>query len=121
LFGLARGLVIVVVAFLFFNWLVQPPERQPDWVRNAKSRVVLENTGKMLMSMLPDDPEGYLRRFRGPREGEEPPTEPAAPPAPQQRGAASGRAFAGNDEQPGYDRADLVRMQQLLDATVKQR
>src|SRR5262245_34042380 len=33
LFGLARGLLIVVVAFLFFDWLVQPPEKQPEWVR----------------------------------------------------------------------------------------
>ena len=36
LFGLARGLLIVVVAFLFFIWLV-PDEQRPDWVINAKS------------------------------------------------------------------------------------
>src|SRR5687768_6460093 len=48
-FGLARGLVIVVVAFLFFSWLV--PERgQPEWVRDAKSRMVLQGTGQWLMS-----------------------------------------------------------------------
>jgi len=34
LFGLARGLVIVVVAFLFFAWLV-PDRSQPEWVRPA--------------------------------------------------------------------------------------
>src|SRR5271154_6292546 len=32
LFGLARGLVIVVVAFMFFNWLV-PDRSQPEWVK----------------------------------------------------------------------------------------
>ena len=37
LFGLARGLIIVVVAFLFFSWLV-PTNKQPEGVRNAKSR-----------------------------------------------------------------------------------
>ena len=42
LFGLARGLIIVVVAFLFFSWLV-PGNKQPEGVRNAKSRVVLED------------------------------------------------------------------------------
>jgi membrane protein required for colicin V production len=72
LFGLGRGLIIVVVAFLFFAWLV-PDARQPDWVRNAKSRVVLQGTGNWLMSMLPDDPEGYLRRLRRkPGEEQEP-------------------------------------------------
>jgi len=56
LFGLGRGLVIVVVAFLFFAWLV-PDRSQPEWVRDAKSRVVLQSTGQWLISMLPDDPE----------------------------------------------------------------
>src|SRR5213083_3408635 len=64
LFGLARGLVIVVVAFLFFAWLV-PDRSQPEWVKNAKSRVVLQGTGQWLMSMLPDDPEStILRRLK---------------------------------------------------------
>src|SRR3954449_2874338 len=37
LFGLARGLVIVVVAFLFFAWLV-PDRSQPDWIRRSEER-----------------------------------------------------------------------------------
>ena len=56
LFGLGRGLIIVVVAFLFFAWLV-PERSQPEWVRGAKSKVVLQSTGQWLISMLPDDPE----------------------------------------------------------------
>jgi membrane protein required for colicin V production len=64
LFGLARGLVIVVVAFLFFAWLV-PDRSQPEWIRSAKSRVVLQGTGDWLMSMLPDDPEStILKRLK---------------------------------------------------------
>jgi len=59
LFGLARGLIIVVVAFQFFTWLV-PDRSQPGWVRAAKSRVVLAGTGQWLMSMLPDDPESAI-------------------------------------------------------------
>src|SRR6516225_3482310 len=75
LFGLARGLVIVVVAFLFFAWLV-PDRSQPEWVRSAKSRVVLQGTGDWLMSMLPDDPEStILKRLKKPKpEEDEPPT-----------------------------------------------
>src|ERR1700709_606618 len=44
LFGLARGLLIIVVAFQFFVWLV-PEKGQPGWVRSAKSLSVLEKTG----------------------------------------------------------------------------
>ena len=64
LFGLARGLLIVVVAYQFFVWLV-PDKQQPDWVRNAKSRTVLDSTGEWLKSLLPDDPENtILKRFK---------------------------------------------------------
>ena len=67
LFGLARGLVIVVVAFLFFTWLV-PDRSQPEWVKSAKSRVVLAGTGQWLMSMLPEDPEStILKRLKRPK------------------------------------------------------
>jgi membrane protein required for colicin V production len=59
LFGLARGLIIVVIAFQFFVWLV-PDRSQPQWVKGAKSRVVLTSTGQWLMSMLPDDPESTI-------------------------------------------------------------
>ncbi|MBX6426926.1 MAG: CvpA family protein [Variibacter sp.] len=115
LFGLARGLVIVVVAFLFFVWLV-PERSQPDWVRNAKSRVVLQSTGQALMSMLPDDPEGYLRRLRRPREEQEPDSAPATPADPRPQRSEAAPPARGQDEQPGYDRADRVGMQRLLEA-----
>ena len=74
LFGLGRGLVIVVVAFLFFAWLV-PERSQPEWVRGAKSKVVLQSTGQWLMSMLPDDPEStILKRLKRQKpEDQEPP------------------------------------------------
>jgi membrane protein required for colicin V production len=67
LFGLARGLVIVVVAFMFFNWLV-PDRSQPEWVRAAKSKVVLTGTGQWLMSMLPEDaPNTILNKIKKPK------------------------------------------------------
>ena len=73
LFGLARGLIIVVVAFVFFDWLV-PQKSQPEAVRNAKSRVVLQGTGNWLMSLLPDDPEStILKRLKRPKGDEEDP------------------------------------------------
>jgi membrane protein required for colicin V production len=75
LFGLARGLIIVVVAFLFFSWLV-PANKQPDGVRNAKSRVVLENTGEWLQALLPQDMDNYLSQWFKRRKDDEPPDAP---------------------------------------------
>jgi len=67
LFGLGRGLILVVIAFLFFVWLV-PDRSQPEWVRGAKSKVVLQSTGDWLKAMLPDDPEStILKRLKKPK------------------------------------------------------
>jgi membrane protein required for colicin V production len=71
LFGLARGLIIVVVAFIFFDWLV-PAKSQPDMIRNARSRIVLQNTGEWLKGLLPEDPENtILKKLKKPKPGEE--------------------------------------------------
>jgi membrane protein required for colicin V production len=117
LFGLARGLIIVVVAFLFFAWLV-PEKSWPEWVRNAKSRVVLHSTGQALMSMLPDDPEGYLRRLRRPRDEQEP--QDAPPATRSERGGTTGPPQTA-DEQRGYGRADRVGLDQLLQGSTSPR
>jgi membrane protein required for colicin V production len=60
LFGLTRGLLIVVVAFVFFDWLV-PAKSQPTWVTNAKSLVVLRKVGDDLISMSPDIEAWYSK------------------------------------------------------------
>jgi membrane protein required for colicin V production len=80
LFGLARGLLIMVVAYLFFSWLV-PDKQRPDWVANAKSRTMLDSTGEWLKGLLPDDPEStILKRFKKNKpEEEQTDTEPAVP------------------------------------------
>ncbi len=94
--------LIVVVGFLFLAWLV-PDRSQPEWVRNAKSRVVLKGTGDWLMSMLPDDPEGYLRKLKRPKPEEEPQDPPTRGRGALDRplGIAQARAQA-----TGYDRFD---------------
>jgi membrane protein required for colicin V production len=76
-FGLARGLLIIVVAFLFFSWLVQE-KQQPEWVTKAKSLGVLQTSGEWLKSILPEDIEKYFPKKRKP-EDEQSDTEPAAP------------------------------------------
>jgi membrane protein required for colicin V production len=62
-FGAARGILLLVIALLFFSWLVQAP---PSWVANARSKPMLDDLGQTLMAALPDDVEAaLLKRFRG--------------------------------------------------------
>jgi membrane protein required for colicin V production len=73
LFGLARGLFVVVVAYVFFTWLV-PPHSRPTWVKEAKSAVVLESTGEWLKSVLPEDLDKTISNLRHQKpEEQEPP------------------------------------------------
>src|SRR5215510_1675055 len=114
LFGLGRGLLIVVVAFLFFAWLV-PPRTQPSWVANAKSRVVLQQTGDWLMSMLPEDPENtILKRLKRPKPEDEPPDA-----QPGQRGSLD-RNFGNGPRETTYGQTDRTGMQRLIQGSSAQ-
>ena len=87
IFGTARGFLLGVVAFLFFNWLV--PKAQPEWIATARSRPVLQLVGDDLMALLPLDAENaILKRFKhdkSPNEevpADETDNKPIAPAAP---------------------------------------
>ena len=59
LFGLGRGLIIVVVAFAFYDWF--QPKSQPIWITNAKSLIVLKNLRDDIISMSPDIEAWYSK------------------------------------------------------------
>lgn len=94
LFGAARGILLVVVAMLFFNWLVAP-QQQPIWVTQAKSKPLLDNLGNKLIALLPEEADAtILDRLRGKDatgegegEGENPP--PASEPSPAEEAPAT--------------------------------
>lgn len=58
-FGAARGILLLVVAVLFFNWLVPAP-RQPEWIAEAKSKPMLDTLGARLVQMLPEDADAAI-------------------------------------------------------------
>ena len=101
LYGAARGILVVAVGLLFFNWLAG--ERTPAWIADAKSRPLLETVGAKLESLLPEDPENaILKRLQ--RDGQAPeagagtpaPEAPAAPEADQDSGTGAPPAEDAN-------------------------
>jgi membrane protein required for colicin V production len=54
-FGLARGLVLVVIAYELLI-AIMPKETMPPWVTEARSLSVIESTGRAIISLLPDNP-----------------------------------------------------------------
>jgi len=85
LFGAARGVLLCVIAFAFFDWLV-PGQTQPEWVKSARLRPFLLASQEHLLAMLPDDPEKLLSKLKKPLGaglGEEQPADSDTDPKPQ--------------------------------------
>ena len=114
LYGGARGLLLAVIAFLFFAWLV-PERSQPTWVAHSASRPLLEGAGESLLAMLPEDPEAtILKRLKGNPLGADPATVPDAPP-PGAPPVESGAPPAEPAEPAGADTGYRPAEQQQLD------
>ncbi|MGI2035704.1 CvpA family protein [Rhizobium panacihumi] len=60
LFGAARGILLLVVALAFWNWLVGA-QAQPDWVKNAKSKPFMDSLVVRLVAALPENVEAKAR------------------------------------------------------------
>ena len=97
LYGAARGILVVAVGLLFFNWLVGV--NTPAWIANAKSRPLLESIGATLEGLLPDDPENSILKRLSPGEPEAEQGAPAADaPATQQAPAETAPSEIAPDE-----------------------
>jgi membrane protein required for colicin V production len=109
-FGLARGLVIIVIAYLFFTWLV-PEQNMPEAVRTAKSKPLLDYTGETIRRMLPEDPSEALSRIK-PGRSDENAEEPASESGP-------GDESKNEDSRStvGYKRNERQGLDQLMEST----
>jgi membrane protein required for colicin V production len=119
-FGAVRGLLLLVVAFLFFNWLVNPA---PAWVTQAKTGPLLKSLGEQLMAALPPDAEeAIMKRIRGTSgtAGEAPAGSEAtpAPDAPDDAPAATGTP-AASGQGAAADPAYKTRQRDAIDQLIK--
>jgi len=57
-FGAARGVLLVAVAMLFFDWLAGP--NPPGWIAGAKSKPMLDSIGDQIINLLPEDADASL-------------------------------------------------------------
>ncbi|WP_293806349.1 CvpA family protein [uncultured Bosea sp.] len=82
-FGAARGLLLAVIGYVFFTALVGN-EKLPAWAKDAKATPILEETGRSLQAMLPQDLNVIVDKMlkkRKPEEGSEAPAEEPRSPA----------------------------------------
>lgn len=101
LYGAARGILVVAVALLFFNWLVG--SNPPAWVANAKSRPLLDSVGAWIEGLMPDDPENSILKKLKP--GSDAPAE-SEQTTPSEGTTEAPPAEGGADQAPADDGAD---------------
>ena len=77
LFGAARGFILCVIAFVFFQML-DPVDKQPIWVKNARMRPLLQSVGDDMQAMLPHDLLNKIIKTKA-TSAEEPPPEVETP------------------------------------------
>lgn len=78
LFGAARGFLLCVIAYVFFSML-SPTDKQPDWVKNARMRPLLQSVGDDIQAMLPHDILNKIMKPKTAAPAEEPPPETDVP------------------------------------------
>jgi membrane protein required for colicin V production len=96
LFGLARGFLLVAIVFILFTALARD---QPDWVRNARSYSILQQTQVAIESLLPMNPEQYLPGAQDEQQEGQPGAQPEGRPPAAPEGPPEAPAEA-QPEQP---------------------
>jgi membrane protein required for colicin V production len=77
IYGLARGLVLVAIAYMLYGW-VSPPEKQEDWIRNAQSLPIIRSVSDVLVGLMPPDVRETLEKSANIGSADSKETPPAA-------------------------------------------
>ncbi len=98
LYGLVRGLLLVVMAYMFYVWLV-PVNKHESWVLKARTLPLIRATAEVVNGFLPEDIAQVIgERMR------------------QQAALAGGGEKADAAEAPVYDRGDKTRLDSLIES-----
>ncbi|HEY2033048.1 MAG TPA: CvpA family protein [Rhizomicrobium sp.] len=52
-FGIIRGLILIAMAYILFT-LIVPVKKQPEWIADAWTLPLIQDTGDVLLSLVPE-------------------------------------------------------------------
>ena len=99
-YGLARGLALIIIAFLFYIWLF-PVDKRLDGIRTAQSLPYIEKVAIEFTRYIPDPQGEILRNATYTRSRD------AAP-------AANTPVTPGNTAPPSYNKSDQRQIDQII-------
>jgi len=121
-FGVARGMLLLVVAFHFFTALVPKP---PAWVADARTKPLLEDLDRRLTAALPKDLAGLISKKsqeEEPADSGQPPADDATPPPAddaQKTPTADKTPPAADPASPKYNSSEQNAIEQLIENSAK--
>lgn len=80
IFGAVRGILLLVIALWFFNFMVSDPTKRPAWVVNARTGPFLVSLGERLQDALPKDADVWVQGLLHSGGDASPPPDGEAPP-----------------------------------------
>lgn len=110
-FGLARGAVLVCIAYLALSFII-PPGDQPAWVKAARTAPFMERGADFLYSLAPAHVRNSSNRPSNERRAQ-PAPRPASPPTASTSSAANPDPTQG----PGYRPDERREMDRLIEGT----
>lgn len=84
IYGIARGLVLVAIAYMFYGWAT-PADKRPDWMMNAQTLPLIQKVSDLLISVMPPDVANTLSNASLP-------TNPDAPVTSDGSGVSTGQS-----------------------------
>jgi membrane protein required for colicin V production len=100
-FGVARGFLLVVIAYLFYGWFAAG--NQEPWVRDAKSLPIIKTAGNSLCELMPADICETLRNSALQKQEDQP--------------APSSSATQDPAQAPGYQSNETQSLDNLVQGT----
>ncbi|MSO77172.1 MAG: CvpA family protein [Alphaproteobacteria bacterium] len=114
LYGLARGALVVCIAYQTVSWVV-PPAQQPPWVSEARTRPLVERGAAEIMRLVPARFQTTGRAAA--EDAERSAREAASEALLRQLAAPSARSAVKGDGMPGersYNTLDRRQMDRLI-------
>lgn len=114
LYGLARGAVVLVAAYMIFSWFV-PPEEQWPWLESARSMGPLRNASVRVEQAIPEESWAWLAETLDKQRPTLDPGQPLDPATATERLSEPPPALRDAPVEPGYDEGGRSRLDQLLE------
>ncbi|MGF1625890.1 MAG: CvpA family protein [Alphaproteobacteria bacterium] len=114
LYGLARGAVVLIAAYMIFSWFVPPEERWP-WLESARSIRPLQNASAQVEAAVPEESWAWLSETLDKQRPTMRPGDLLDPATATERLSQPPPAPRDEPAEPAYDDGSRSRLEEIIE------